>query len=183
MYDGKWEDWGVNHDAQHYICCVEYVCSEGSHQVTTSTGFMCYTPTPCDYTSEYSAFDVTISLDSICLPLTECLDTQYEATAPTSTSDRICADITACDGITTYEHAPATATSDRVCAPLTGSGIFPAHFFSSFRASQGEARAWCKVCTIVLLVLHVYCPRFESLRTAALVVAVPPKSCSPSHGR
>ena len=44
---------------------------------------------------------------------------QYEAETPTSSSNRICASHTECDGATQYEFAAATSTTDRQCNGLT----------------------------------------------------------------
>ena len=43
-------------------------------------------------------------------------DTEYEAAAPTETSDRVCADVTKCEAGHQYQTLAPTETSDRVCA-------------------------------------------------------------------
>eukprot|EP00729_Bicosta_minor_P022147 gene22147-19215_t len=72
--------------------------------------------------------------DRFCSPLQECGDgtgdgmAEYEAEPPTSSTDRVCFPITACntntinpecDGATEHETQPLTATTDRVCTPHT----------------------------------------------------------------
>lgn len=50
------------------------------------------------------------------------LPLQYESTAPTANSNRVCANVSACNTTTEYEAAPPTPTSNRVCLPLTSCG-------------------------------------------------------------
>jgi hypothetical protein len=53
----------------------------------------------------------------VCVDNTVCTDDEFEATAPTSTSDRQCELATVC-AVDEYETAPLTATADRECAPI-----------------------------------------------------------------
>ena len=56
-----------------------------------------------------------------CTPWSLCRPTEWETTAPTATTNRVCQAHTTC-GATGYETIPPTATSDRVCAAHTPCG-------------------------------------------------------------
>ena len=53
-----------------------------------------------------------------CVAVSSCGGGEYEAAAPTPTTDRACAPITACDEDAEFEVAAPTATQDRVCQAL-----------------------------------------------------------------
>lgn len=57
-----------------------------------------------------------------CMPVTECAEVgiEYELAPPTTTSDRLCANATACNDGTEYEHAPATESAPADCRPCNG---------------------------------------------------------------
>ena len=70
----------------------------------------------CDPETEYKS---GTGLNAECLPFSECdPNTEYEAEAPTATSDRVCLpyEVECVEGVS-YESAPRTATSDKECAP------------------------------------------------------------------
>lgn len=52
-----------------------------------------------------------------CLDLTICSNLQFEAMAPTGTSDRACVDLSVCD-VEEYESTAPTAFTDRVCSAV-----------------------------------------------------------------
>ena len=54
----------------------------------------------------------------VCEDLTVCKAGEYEAMAPTATSDRSCALISSCTA-SMYEEVPPTSSSDRICSMLT----------------------------------------------------------------
>lgn len=58
--------------------------------------------------------------DRVCEPWKSCFtdDTQYEASPPTSETNRLCKNITNCNPQTQFEKKPATLTSDRECASI-----------------------------------------------------------------
>lgn len=75
--------------------------------------------------------------DRVCSPLQECGDgtgdgmAEYEAEPPTSSTDRVCFPITACNTNTNnpeYELVAPTASSDRDCTAVTMCGIYPTDF-------------------------------------------------------
>ena len=52
--------------------------------------------------------------------LSTCTNKQYELQAPSTTSDRECANISSvCTEGTHWEESPPTKTSDRICKPYT----------------------------------------------------------------
>jgi hypothetical protein len=66
--------------------------------------------------------------DSVCKAHTACNASQFERVQPTSTSDRVCGEVSLCGDRRQYETAPPTLTSDRECAALTvcGAGEYEA---------------------------------------------------------
>lgn len=56
-----------------------------------------------------------------CSPWRTCGAMEYEAAAPSDTSDRVCEAVTEC-GATEYESTPPTAMSDRECTPCSMCG-------------------------------------------------------------
>lgn len=72
-----------------------------------------------------------------CTTLTTCTDSEYEHTAPTSTSDRLCAEIATCQPGTFASAAP-NATTDRKCSPCA-----PGSFSSEVDASSCTAWSEC----------------------------------------
>src|SRR6478735_8506969 len=69
-----------------------------------------------------------------CQALTVCTATEYEATAPTATTDRRCAAVTVCQPGSRETAAP-TATTDRQCAPCS-SGTY------STQTNADHCSAW-----------------------------------------
>lgn len=66
----------------------------------------------------------TGSLGRLCVeppdtPPLPSISLQYELQAPTATSDRVCANVTACTPGSQWQRAEPTATSNRVCQSLT----------------------------------------------------------------
>ena len=65
-------------------------------------------------TTQYEASEPTSTSDRVCRDVSVCTETQYEVKAPTATSDRACVDLTVCGGNQEEDVAP-NATSDRTC--------------------------------------------------------------------
>jgi hypothetical protein len=82
-----------------------------------------------------------------CLELSTCGTGQYQATAPTATTDRVCATCTICTG-TEYEVvacADGDGAADRVCAPLTECGLGQ-YQSTAPTATSDRVCATCAVC-------------------------------------
>jgi hypothetical protein len=77
----------------------------------------CTKQTQCSAT-QYEAAAPTASTDRVCKPLTTCGSSKYESQAATATSDRTCLPVKTCSA-GQYQAALPTATTDRVCLTLT----------------------------------------------------------------
>jgi len=76
---------------------------------------VCYSHTVCTNT-QYESTAPTTTSDRGCTDLTVCTNTQYESTAPTTTSDRGCSSCTTCTDGSTYETTACSGTTNRVCS-------------------------------------------------------------------
>eukprot|EP00729_Bicosta_minor_P003214 gene3214-14709_t len=73
----------------------------------------------CDTTLEFQATAPTPTSDRECQTAKVCEPDEYEYKELTSTTDRGCALVTTCDATTTYTSKAANATSNTECTPLT----------------------------------------------------------------
>lgn len=72
---------------------------------------------------EYEAAAPTATSDRSCAALTICTADEFEMTPPSPTGDRVCGALTIC-GSGEEEVTPPTATSDRVCEAVCGADAF-----------------------------------------------------------
>ena len=80
-------------------------------------GTTCTSVSTCN-SDEYEATAPSATSDRVCESLTLCSDDEYESAAPTASSDRECTALSVCSS-EEYESTAATATSDRACTALT----------------------------------------------------------------
>ena len=84
---------------------------------------VCAAWTPCNTTTQYEAVAPTSSTERTCATIAApCVfPQQYELAAPTATSNRLCNTTTAVCPASTYQTSLPTPTSDRGCNALTRS--------------------------------------------------------------
>ena len=93
-------------------------CPSEQYQALTGQT-ACIPATKCVLNSTYETTPPTSTTNRVCLPvLSPCNTVQYQVRAPTLTSNRVCAPYTACQN-GQYETQPGTPTSNRVCSPCT----------------------------------------------------------------
>jgi hypothetical protein len=98
------------------------VCKDGEYESTAPTSTSdreCspVEPKPVDFNEEYIVKAASATSNIEVAPLTECTSTQFESTAPTETSDRVCTDwAPECVDGQTYETQAPGAKVNRVCA-------------------------------------------------------------------
>eukprot|EP01052_Picozoa_sp_SAG31_P008962 SAG31_NODE_461_length_15359_cov_8.989253_1_plen_2385_part_10 len=68
---------------------------------------------------EYETTAPTSSTDRVCTPARQCLSFEYETAPPREFTNRECAMLTICNSAFEYEIVPPTATTDRNCTDLT----------------------------------------------------------------
>lgn len=94
---------------------------------------VCAAWTPCNTTTQYEAVAPTSSTERTCGTIAApCVfPQQYELAAPTATSNRLCNTTTAVCPSSTYQTSLPTPTSDRGCNALTRSGTSLTHHVST----------------------------------------------------
>lgn len=65
----------------------------------------------------------TVANSATCIPHTPCNSSQYEAAAPTTTSDRVCFPLAPCNAELYRQLKAATNVTDRICVLLTDDGV------------------------------------------------------------
>ena len=78
---------------------------------------VCVPLTECDET-QFESAPPSVFDDRQCTPVTVCTEKQFETVGVTATSDRVCANLTVCTA-EQFQNLQATATSDRACSNLT----------------------------------------------------------------
>eukprot|EP00049_Salpingoeca_infusionum_P013045 m.243240 g.243240 ORF g.243240 m.243240 type:complete len:1831 (-) comp15341_c0_seq3:1668-7160(-) len=74
----------------------------------------------CDTATEFQASLPTATSDRVCKPISPCQSDEWQQQPATPTSDRVCEAVRApCDTSVEYRHQPPTPTSNRVCKPIT----------------------------------------------------------------
>eukprot|EP00056_Hartaetosiga_gracilis_P011121 m.166535 g.166535 ORF g.166535 m.166535 type:complete len:2195 (+) comp13451_c0_seq2:195-6779(+) len=83
--------------------------------MTTSGAAVCRFNSPCNATTHYRE-----SSSGACLPVNECVEgVEYELSAPSPISNRVCSNLTVCEVGTSFEIIAPTLSTDRQCAPTT----------------------------------------------------------------
>ena len=94
-------------------------CTAGTYESTAcskDTDRECTACTAeCDASAFYQSRACDVFDDRACEPLTECLSSEFETAAPTSTTDRVCDQCTAC-GSTFFIASACTASADTQCS-------------------------------------------------------------------
>ena len=94
-------------------------CAAGTFSSTPGST-VCASWATCVAGTQFQAAAPTNSSDRVCTNHTICdSQLQYETTAPTNTSNRVCTALTICSSQTQYQSVAPTASADRTCANLT----------------------------------------------------------------
>lgn len=101
----------------------------------------CVLCSTCSAASEYQGAACNESSDTVCLPQSRCLQQQYEAAAPTPTSDRQCVTCSTCPPGTGVVSR-CSASANTVCTPCVAGANF-----SDTDSDVGACRP-TRVCTI-----------------------------------
>lgn len=95
-------------------CKIQQSCGAGTYYSATLKAAR-----TCTNCAEETFQSATSHQNSKCADAATCSGTQYETTAPTRTTDRVCAGATSCNSKTQYESTPQTETSNRVCSAIS----------------------------------------------------------------
>lgn len=101
-----------------------------------------------------------------CVPLTQCLDGEYEARQPTITSDRICKQYHFCVLGKSYETAAPTASSDRTCVHAARKCLI-SHEYEFPAPTLTSNRACNKITPLLAGFYETQAPTFSSDRHVA----------------
>lgn len=75
----------------------------------------CVSLSPACTASQYQAAAPTSTSDRVCLAISSCTNAQYQAAPPTASSNRVCNNIATCDPYSQFQLAAPTTTSNRIC--------------------------------------------------------------------
>ena len=81
----------------------------------TMTNYSCDIATVCEQLTEFETTALTSATNRICSTTALCQDGQYELNRPTPTTDRICQDFKICNKTLEYEILAPTNITNRIC--------------------------------------------------------------------
>jgi len=108
------------------VCSKLTECQEGkqfqSKAPTKTSNRVCSAFIDCDYTREYRTANGTKTSQIQCSNLTKCTADQFLKARETQTKDRVCQDLSVCDGKSTYQAGMKAVGMgrDRNCVAVTG---------------------------------------------------------------
>ncbi|EGD80794.1 hypothetical protein PTSG_11716 [Salpingoeca rosetta] len=110
-------------DARCQNCGEECVLGVSYQQrpCTASSSRVCKKCTPCKAGVEYEAQPCTLHNDTLCRPITDCAadGAHFESQPATASSDAVCSSLMQCDADVEFEAVAPTPTSNRKCARIS----------------------------------------------------------------
>ncbi len=95
-------------------------CLEGvTFKVDAGQDAKCQFVKRCDFAKQFEAKAPTRTSDRVCKDLKSCSSSEYQIIPPSESTDRVCTALTPCDTATQYQLTAPTPLTDRVCRNVT----------------------------------------------------------------